>query len=170
MSLKESIKTFVRLKLNPFVFTISNQPMRFGELMHANKIYNDGMNLEYNMTGFRVRLGRIYLVFILLVLFLSIFPTAIFHSALKHIDCHALIILSIIITILLFSTFAIFKSWLIEQVSKQLIMEGWKNHFPHFDYHNNAKKVSNIYTEALENGIKNKDMQHHIITKMVSEG
>lgn len=170
MSLKESIKTFVRLKLNPFVFTISNQPMRFSELMHANKIYNDGMNLEYNMTGFRVRLGRIYLVFILLVLFLAIFPTAIFHSALTHIDCHALIILSIIITILLFSTFAIFKSWLIEQVSKQLIMEGWKNHFPHFDYDNNAKKVSNIYTEALEQGIKNKDLQHHIITKMVSEG
>jgi len=167
-TLKSPIKIFVHSTINPFVFKISEQPMRFQELMHANKIYNDGMNLEYNMTGFRVRLARVYLVFTLLVLLIVIPPSAIFHSLLAKIDCHALIILSIISTILLFSTFALFKSWLIEQVSKQIINEAWKNHFPHFDYFKNTQQVSHIYAEALEEGIKNKDLQRYIITKLVS--
>ena len=168
-TLKDPVQKFVRSTINPFVFKISEQPMRFQELMNANKIYNDGMNLEYNMTGFRVRLARVYLVFTILILLIVTPLSAIFHSLLAKIDCHALIISSIVFTILLFSTFALFKSWLIEQVSKQLIMEAWKNHFPHFDYKKNSQKVSRIYAEALENGIKNKDLQHHIITKMVSE-
>ncbi len=168
-ALKKPIKKFTRSKITPFVFKISEQPMRFQELMHANKIYNEGMNLEYNMTGFRIRLGRVYFVFFILALFIITPPSALFHSYLAKIDCHALIILSIIFTVLLFSTFALFKSWLIEQVSKQLITEAWKNHFPHFDYEKNTQKVSSIYSEALEIGIKNKDLQRHIITKMVSE-
>lgn len=169
MILNDLLKKLIRTKINPFVFKISEQPMRFQELMHANKIYNDGMNLEYNMTGFRIRLARVYLVFFLLAMIVVIPPSIIFHSLLAKIDCHALIISSIIATVLLFSTFALFKTWLIEQVSKQLIIEGWKNHFPHFDYTNNTQKVSHIYAEALENGIKSKDLQRYIITAMVSE-
>ena len=141
--------------------------MLFKELMHANKIYNDGMNLEYNMKGFRIRLGRIYFVYLALILLLATPPSFIFHTQLAKIDCHALIISSIVFTVLLFSGFALFKSWLIEQVSKRLIQEAWKNHFPHFDYQKNAQKVSNIYTEAVESGVKSKDLQRHIITKMV---
>lgn len=163
------IKTFIENKIIPFVFKISEQPMLFKELMHANKIYNDGMNLEYNMKGFRTRLGRMYLVYFLVVLFISTPVSFIFHKELTKIDCHVLIISSIIFTILLFSTFALFKEWLIEIVSTKLIVEAWKNHFPHFDYKNNRQKVSSIYAQALENGIQNKDLQRHIITKMVSE-
>jgi len=167
MSLLSPIKTFVQTKIVPFVFKISEQPMLFKELMHANKIYNDGMNLEYNMKGFHIRLGRIYFVYFALVLFIATPLSVIFHTQLAKIDCHALIISSIVFTILLFSSFALFKSWLIEQVSKQLIKKAWKNHFPHFDYLKNTQKVSQIYAEALEMGIKNKDLQRHIITKMV---
>lgn len=168
-TLKEPLNKLIRTKINPFVFKISEQPMRFQELMHANKIYNDGMNLEYNMTGFRVRLARVYLVFIALLMVVIIPPSIVFHSLLAKIDCHALIISSIVSTVLLFSTFALFKSWLIEQVSKQLIIEAWKNHFPHFDYTKNTQKVSQIYAESIESGIKNKDLQRYIITAMVSE-
>lgn len=168
-TLKDPLTKFIRSQINPFVFKISKQPMRFQELMHANKIYNDGMNLEYNMTGFRVRLARVYLVFFVLTLIIVIPPSAIFHSLLAKIDCHALIISSIVSTVLLFSTFALFKSWLIEQVSKQLIIEAWKNHFPHFDYQKNTQNVSHIYAEAIERGIQSKDLQRYIITKMVSE-
>jgi len=167
MSLLSPIKAFVHTKIVPFVFKISEQPMLFKELMHANKIYNDGMNLEYNMKGFHTRLGRIYFVYFALVLFIATPPSFIFHTQLAKIDCHALIILSIVFTILLFSSFSLFKSWLIEQVSKQIIQDAWKNHFPHFDYHKNSQKVSKIYAEAIEMGIKNKDLQRHIITKMV---
>lgn len=168
-TLKDPLKKLIRTKINPFVFKISEQPMRFQELMHANKIYNDGMNLEYNMTGFRVRLARVYLVFFILMMTVIIPPSIVFHSLLAKIDCHALIISSIVSTVLLFSTFALFKSWLIEQVSIQLIIEAWKNHFPHFDYTKNTQKVSQIYAEAIESGIKNKDLQRYIITAMVSE-
>ena len=166
-SLKTSIITFTHDKILPFVFKISEQPMLFKELMHANKIYNDGMNLEYNMKGFRTRLGRMYFVYFTLVILLATPPSVIFHTQLAKIDCHALIILSIIFTILLFSSFTLFKSWLIEQVSKKLIQGAWKNHFPHFDYFKNSQKVSNIYAEAIESGIQNKDLQRYIITKMV---
>jgi len=161
------IKQFTQKNIIPFVFKISKQPMLFKELMHANKIYNDGINLEYNMKGFRLRLGRLYLVFFILLIVSAIPPSLILHTLLAKIDCHALIILSIVFTVLFFSAFALFKTWLIERVSKQLITEAWTNHFPHFDYKNNRNQVSNIYAEALENGIQNKDLQHHIITKLV---
>lgn len=161
------IKNFTHNKILPFVFKISEQPMLFKELMYANKIYNDGMNLEYNMKGFRTRLGRMYFVYFTLILFLATPLSVIFHTQLAKIDCHALIISSIVFTILLFSGFALFKSWLIEQVSKKLIQSAWKNHFPHFDYFKNSQKVSNIYAQAIENGIQNKDLQRYIITKMV---
>ena len=166
-SLKQPIKSFMHNKIIPFVFKISEQPMLFKELMHANKIYNDGMNLEYNMKGFRTRLGRIYFVYFAIVFFITVPLSIIFHTQLAKIDCHALIISSIVFTIALFLSFTLFKSWLIEEVSKKLIQEAWKNHFPHFDYAKNCLKVSKIYAEALEVGIKNKDLQHHIITKMV---
>lgn len=168
-TLKNPIIKFTQTRIVPFVFTTCRQPMLFKELMHANKIYNDGMNLEYNMKGFRVRLGRIYLVFLALWLLILTPPSLIFHTLLAKIDCHALILSSIVFTVLFFSTFALFKAWLIEQVSKRLIMEAWKNHFPHFDYGKNSEKVSKIYSQAIENGVQNKDLQHYIITKMVSE-
>ena len=162
-----SLSNLIHTKLIPFVFKISKQPMLFKELMHANKIYNDGMNLEYNMKGFRTRLGRIYFVYFALVLIISTPLSFAFHTQLAKIDCHALIISSIVFTILLFSSFALFKSWLIEQVSSLLIVQAWKNHFPHFDYSNNTQKVSTIYSQAIESGIQNKDLQRHVITKMV---
>ena len=167
MNLLLPIKNLINTKIVPFVFKLSEQPMLFKELMHANKIYNDGMNLEYNMKGFRIRLGRIYFVYFALILFFATPLSFIFHTQLAKIDCHALIISSIAFTILLFSGFALFKSWLIEHVSKQLIQDAWKNHFPHFDYAKNTQKVSKIYTEAIESGVQNKDLQRHIITKMV---
>ena len=168
-SIKEPIKKLILSRVLPFTFKISEQPMLFKELLHANKIYNDGMNLEYNMKGFRVRLGRIYLVFFAIWLFLITPPSLVFHTLLAKIDCHALILSSIVFTVLFFSTFALFKAWLIERISKQNIIEAWKNHFPHFDYNKNSQKVSKIYSQALESGIANKDLQHYIITKMVSE-
>ena len=161
------LNTLIHTKIIPFVFKISKQPMLFKELMHANKIYNDGMNLEYNMKGFRTRLGRIYFVYFALILLISFPLSFAFHTQLAKIDCHALIISSIVFTILLFSGFALFKSWLIEQVSSDLIVQAWKNHFPHFYYLNNTQKVSSIYSQAIESGVQNKDLQRHIITKMV---
>lgn len=125
------------------------------------------MNLEYNMKGFRVRLGRIYFVYFALFLLVTMPLSFLFHTQLAKIDCHALIISSIVSTIFLFLGFTLFKSWLIEQVSTQLISDAWKNHFPHFDYLKNSQKVSSIYSQALENGVLNKDLQRHIITKMV---
>lgn len=168
-SIKQPIKKFTQSKILPFTFKVSEQPMLFKELMHANMIYNDGMNLEYNMKGFRVRLGRIYFVFFLLWLSLLTPPSLIFHTLLAKIDCHALILSSIVFTVLFFSTFALFKTWLIELISKQIITQAWKNHFPHFDYEKNSKKVSKFYAQAIESGVTNKDLQLHIITKMVSE-
>lgn len=162
-----SFKHFLQEKILPFVFKISDQPMLFKEFMHTNKIYNDGMNLEYNMIGFKSRLGRIEFLYLSLVILISSPLGFFFHTQLAMIDCHALIISSIVFTILLFSSFTIFKSWLIEQISTKLILKAWKNHFPHFNYKKNSLEVSNIYSHALEDGIHNHDLKRHIITKIV---
>ncbi len=164
-----SLLTTLIERTTTYVFKTSEQPMLFKELMQANKIYNDRMNLEYNMKGFRIRLGRLYLVFFILAVIIATPISFLLHTLLAQIDCHALILMSVAFTVIFFSTFALFKNWLIEKISQKLILEAWANHFPHFDYKNNRKKVSNIYEDALEHGIKNKDLKHHIITKMVSE-
>ncbi len=162
-----SLLSLLTKKTISFVFKTSEQPMLFKELMHANRVYNDRMNLEYNMKGFRIRLGRLYLVFFILAVALATPISFLLHTLLAKIDCHALILMSVGFTVIFFSAFALFKSWLIEKVSKKLILEAWNNHFPHFDYKNNRKKVSHIFEEAVESGVKNRDLKHHIITKMV---
>jgi len=164
-----SLLTTLTEKTTDFVFKTSEQPMLFKELMHANKIYTDKMNLEYNMKGFRIRLARLYLVFFILAIFMATPISFLLHTLLAKIDCHALILMSVGFTVIFFSAFALFKTWLIEKVSKKLIVQAWSNHFPHFDYKNNRNKVANIYEEALESGIKNRDLKHHVINKMVTE-
>ena len=80
MSLKERLNLFIETRLLPYVFKISDQPLLFSELLHANKTYQDGMSLEGTIPGYRMILGRAYLVYILLWHLIIAIPIGLFHQ------------------------------------------------------------------------------------------
>jgi hypothetical protein len=170
MQIKKSMDDFIDRKILPYVFHLSEQPMLFKELLQANKLYNDGMRLEGNMPGFRIRIGRTILLFLLLWHLFFIIPgSLIFHTQLAKIDCHLLIIFAVIFTGFFFGSYALFKSWLIDRMSKKIIKKAWQNHYPHFSYELHSKEVSALYSEALEKEIPSKEIQLYILNRMIAE-
>ena len=153
----------------PYVFRFSDQPMLFQELMKANRTYVQGHNLENSVSGFRLSTSRTYLVFGIAWNIIILFISLIFHFILVKLDCHLLIILSVVFTVLFFSSFAMFKSILLELVTKKMIKQGWALHFPHFDFEKHHGEVSQYYSQALEEDIKAKDLQLYIINKLVAQ-
>lgn len=170
MQIMNSMDDFVDRKVIPYVFNVSEQPMLFKELLKANKLYNDGMRLEGNMPGFRIKIGRTILLFLLLWHLFFIIPgSLLFHTQLAKVDCHLLIIFAVIFTGFFFGSYALFKAWLIDRMSKKIIKKAWQNHYPHFSYELHSKEVSSLYSEALEKEIPSKEMQLYILNRMIAE-
>jgi hypothetical protein len=153
----------------PYVFTNNDEPLLFRELLKANKMYDDGLNLEGKIPGTRIRIGRNILVF-LFIWNLFILPVSgLFHHELAKVDCHLLIISAIIFTGLFFATYSIFKSWMIDRVALKVIKEAWVNHYPHFSYEKHHKQVSRLYGKALDKELPTKDIQLYILDHMIEE-
>ena len=150
----------------PYVFNISEIPMRFKELLNANKVFHEGMNLENNVHGFRLRLGRTYLVFFMMWSVVFVALSWILHFILVKIDFHVLIILTAIVTGLFFVGFSMFREFLIERAVKKLIEKAWKRHFALFDFKEQSKNVAQFYGEALEQEIPIGDLQRFIFDKL----
>lgn len=165
--MKTAYRRFTEEKIISYVFTLSDAPMLFRDLLKTNKMYQDGLKLEGNIPGFRMSTGRSYLVFIALW-HLIILPAAIiFHSLLAKIDCHLLILMAVLFTGMFFATYSMFREYLIDLVAVKIIKHAWGNHFPHFDYDLHAKEVSKIYGEALEKEIPHKNLQLYILDRLV---
>ena len=163
------IHHFIDNFIIPYVFTKSNEPLLFRELLKANKMYDDGLNLEGKIPGTRIRIGRNIYVFLVLWN-IVLFPfSIIFHQILTKIDCHLLIILSVLATGLFFATYSIFKSWMIDRVALMTIKEAWHNHYPHFAYETHHKQVSRLYGKALDKELPTKDIQLYILDHMIEE-
>jgi len=156
-------------KIIPYVFTLSDSPMLFRDLLRTNKMYQEGLKLEGNIPGFRFSVGKSYIVFIALWHIVMLPLAFLFHKALAKIDCHLLIIMAVVFTGMFFAMYAIFKEYLIDTVAHKILKQGWENHFPHFDYTLHAKDVAKIYSEALEKEITHKEMQLYILEKLVEE-
>ncbi len=154
-------------KIIPYIFTLSDAPMLLRELLQTNKMYQDGLKLEGKIPGFRLSIGKSYIVFIALWHIILIPASAILHSALAKIDCHLLILMAILFTGMFFASYAMFKEYLIDKVALQIIKKGWVNHFPHFDFELHAKEVAKIYGEALEKEIPHKNLQLYILDRLV---
>ncbi|KFN38684.1 MAG: hypothetical protein JU82_10570 [Sulfuricurvum sp. MLSB] len=165
--MKTSAKHFKDEKIVPYIFTLSDDPMLFRDMLNTNKMYQDGLKLEGKIPGFRLSIGRSYIVFIALW-HLILFPaSAIFHSVLAKIDCHLLILMAILFTGMFFATYAMFKEYLIDTVALRIIKKAWENHFPHFDYDLHAKEVAKIYSEALDKEVPHKNLQLYILDRLV---
>ncbi len=167
--ISKGTKTLMQEKIIPYIFTLSDSPMLLRELLHTNKMYQDGLKLEGNVPGFRLSVGKSYIVFIALWHAIIILPAVLFHAKLAKLDCHLLMIMAILFTGMFFATYAIFKEYLIDTVSLKIIKKGWENHFPHFDYGRHAKEVAMIYADAIEKEIPHKNMQLYILEKLVEE-
>jgi hypothetical protein len=150
------------------IYKMSKQPVKLPQLLEANQLYHEGMKLDGSKLGFRLRLGRAYIVFLLLA-HAFILPFAyIAHNLFMVLDCHASILLAVFFTALLFGIFNFFKDWTRDCVSKQRIKQVWSLHFPHFPYEEYSKEVADIYAEAKEDDVKQSDYERYILDKLSS--
>ena len=163
------ILNFIDNVIVPFVFTQNDEPLLFRELLKSNKMYDDGLNLEGKIPGTRIRIGRNILVFLLTWNVILLPISIIFHKLLVKIDCHILIITSVIFTGLFFATYSIFKAWMIDRVALKTIKEAWHNHYPHFAYAKHHKQVARLYGQALDKELPNKEIQLYILDHMIEE-
>ncbi|MEA1916491.1 MAG: hypothetical protein U9N42_03060 [Campylobacterota bacterium] len=162
---------FIDRQLIPYIFSFSKQPTLFKELLVANKMYNDGLKLEGNMAGFKISLVKLYATFLLFWNIILLPIVIIFHYVMVKfdikLDCHLSILLAMIFTMLFFSSFTIYRDWLVQRVALKLIQKGWKNHFPHFGFEKNSQEVSNIYAQALEDGIASRELELYVMNKLL---
>jgi hypothetical protein len=156
----------IKLTIIKNIYNISKQPIKLPQLLQANQLYNEGMKLDGSKLGFRLRLGRAYVVFLLLAHIVIIPLSFLIHNFFKMLDCHAAIILAIFFTALLFGIFSFFKEWTRDCVAKQRIMQTWVLHFPHFPYEEYNKEIDKIYALAIEENIKDSDLEMFILDKL----
>ena len=157
----------IKEKILKYVFNISAQPVLFNELMVANRLFNDGMNLKGIDLGYRLKLGRAYIVF-LLIAHIVIVPLAfIIHALFATADCHLSIITAVLFTAILFAFMGMFKEWLYDSISEVRIRDAWKLHFPHFEYEENKEIIGEICKEALEQDIQKKDLERFVLDKLI---
>ena len=169
MNLMNKLYNFLDTVVVPYVFIKSDDPLLFRELLKANKMYDDGLNLEGKIPGTRLRIGRNIFVFLLLWNIFIVPFSLVFHKLLAKIDCHLLIILAVISTGLFFATYSIFKSWMIDRVALTTIKEAWHNHYPHFPYAKHHRQVARLYGKALDKELPNKEIQLYILDHMIEE-
>lgn len=157
----------IERRMIPFVFRISDQPMLFRELLEMNKRYDDGLGLEGKIPGARLRIGRTVLLFLILWNLIILPVSMIFHHELARIDCHLLLILTILFTGMFFGTFVMFREWLVDHMAQRRIKEGWRNHFPHFSFEKHHREVTDLYNRALEQEIPGKELYLFILDSMI---
>ena len=153
-------------KIISYIYNISNQPVKFVTLLEANQLFNEGMKLDGTRLGFRLRLARAYLVFIILA-HIAIIPLALIaHSLFALLDCHASILVAVFFTAWLFGIFSFFKEWTRDAVTRKRIKTAWALQFPYFPYEEYNKEVNDIFEEAQKEEINKKDLEQYILDKL----
>ena len=157
-----------KLKVNiiSYIYNISKQPVKLNELLEANALFNEGMKLDGTRLGFRLRTGRAYLVFMVLIHIIIIPMAFLAHELFAILDCHASIIVAMIFTAFLFGIFNYFKDWTRDSVTRERIKQMWILHFPHFPYSEFNIEASKIYEKAKDEEIKNVDLERYILDNL----
>lgn len=125
------------------------------------------MHVEPAKLGFRLKLGRAYLVYILLVLAVLVPISTIMHYPLANIDPHISILGAMIITAVIFMGFNFFNSKMRDIISFRQIKKSWQLRFPYFPYAEYNKKIEQIYLQALKEEVSKKDLEKYILDKLV---
>ncbi len=163
------LEKWIDEKLLPFLFTRPRHPMRFNELMRANKMLVQQMPVDGHIPGMKLRLGRTYL-FMIVVWNLVLIPLAmLFHGILEKIDCHVAIVLAVFFTLFFFGVLQVFKQWATEKMAQKLVKEAWKIHFPYYDYDEYHEKVARFYDDAVERGVTGANLEMYIMNALSLE-
>jgi len=156
----------LKTKIISYIYNISQQPVKFTTLLEANQLFNEGMKLDGTILGFRLRIGRAYIVFLALANMLILPIAFLLHKLFAILDCHASILLAVFFTALLFGIFSFFKEWTRDAVTQQRIKTAWSVQFPFFDYDEYSKQINEIYEQALIEDINKKDLETYILDKL----
>lgn len=159
-------KTF-KDKILDYIYILSKQPILLRDLLEANRQYNEGMHVDPAKLGFRLKLGRAYLVYVLIVLSILIPVSAIMHKPLAGIDSHVSILGAMIITALIFMGFNFFRAKMRDEISYRQIKKSWQLRFPYFAYDEYNKKIEKIYLQAMKEEISKKDLEKYILDNLV---
>ncbi len=149
-----------------YVYIISQQPVKLQDLLMANQLFSEGIHLDGDKLGFRLKLGKAYLVFLILV-HIVLLPIALgAHMFFEKVDCHLSIFLTVFVTGIIFASFGIFKDWLGDEVARLRINVMWSLHFPLFKYEDYSSEINQIYLKSIEENIKKQDLERYILDNL----
>jgi hypothetical protein len=137
--------------------------MLLRDLLIANRQYKEGMHVDPAKLGFRLKLTRAYLVYMLMVLIVLIPVSIITHNALADADSHLSIIGAVVITAIIFIGFNFFRAWMRDAITIELIKKSWKLHFPFFSYEEYSEEIEKIFERSLKDEISKRDLEKYIL-------
>jgi len=155
----------LKMKIISYIYNISKQPVKFVTLLEANQLFNEGMKLDGTILGFRLRLGRAYIVFLMLAHIIIVPIALVLHELFRILDCHASILLAVFFTALLFGIFSFFKEWTRDRVTQLRIKTAWALQFPYFPYEEYNQEINSIYEEAQREDVSKKDLEAFILDR-----
>ncbi|BCD67332.1 hypothetical protein [Nitratiruptor sp. YY09-18] len=153
-------------KITDYVFEKPKYPLRFRELMEANRVVVDHLDIA-SIPGLKFCRLKLYLIYFIFWNILIIPLTLIFHGFLAKLDCHFAIILAIIFTLLFFGTYKIFENRIKEHAAKKLIRQAWEKYLRHFSYDKYHEIVAQYYKEAIDRDIPKNKIEQFIIDKLI---
>lgn len=149
-----------------YIYYVSKKPILLRDLLMANRQYNEGMYVDPVTLGFRLRLARAYLVYILIVLAILIPLSIATHTLLANIDSHISILGAMLITAIIFIGFNFFKARMRDSITLFQIKTSWKIHFPLFSYDEYSTKVEEIFEQALREEVSKRDLKRYILDNL----
>ncbi len=161
--------TKLKYKILKFIFKTSTQPIRFKDLLVANAYHNEGMHVDPEKLGFRMKIKNAYIVYAMVSMVILLPLLAITHTIFEKIDFHASIIGTALVTSAFFIGFQYFHACIKDKMAKQRIKDAWKVHFPYFSYEKYSKKVEDIFNEAMKKEIKKSDLQSFVMSRLSEE-
>lgn len=156
-------------KILNYCFNVSKQPVLLKDLLIANRQFNEKLQVDNIKLGYRLRIGRAYKVYILLISIVAIPIATLLHKAFASVDAHASIVASVIFTALIFIYFNLFRVWLKDKMAQKVIRAAWKIHFPYFAYDEYRYKIEEIFESAMREEVSRKDLEKYVLDKLVSE-
>ena len=156
----------IKEKIINFTYVISNQPVKLQELLSANSLFTEGMHLDGKKLGFRLKLGRAYIVFLILINIFLLPLTLFTHEIFQGGDCHVSILITLFVTGSIFALFGLFRDWLSDEVALKRIKLMWSLHFPLFSYDEYSKQVNEIYKNSLKHDISKNELERYIMDEL----
>ncbi|RXJ80850.1 hypothetical protein [Arcobacter sp. F2176] len=154
-------------KILNFCFSVSKQPVLLKDLLVANVQHNEKMHVDAAKLGFRLSIGKAYIVYIMIVCIPVIPLSLLAHAIFAKIDAHASIVVSIIFTAIIFIWFNFFRIWIKDKMANRVIRKAWMIHFPYFPYDEYRYKIEEIFHKAMKNEIPRKDLERYILDSLV---